>query len=55
MRIMNASILEGSYPEKLKLAEVIPIFKSGDDSDPNNYCPMSLLSVEFLKISFTNV
>ena len=32
----NASILEGSYPDKLKLSKVVPIFKSGDDSDPNN-------------------
>ena len=55
MGIMNASILEGCYPDKLKLAKVVPIFKSGDDSDPNNYCPMSLLSIEFLKNSFTNV
>ena len=42
---MNASILEGTYPDKLKLAKVIPIFKSGDDFDPNNYRPISLLSV----------
>ena len=35
MGIMNASILEGSYPDKSKLAKVVPIFKSGDDSDPN--------------------
>lgn len=44
MGIMNASILEGSYPDKLKLAKMVPIFKSGDDSDPNNYivlCPSS--------------
>ena len=27
----------------LKLTKVVVIFKSGDDSDPNNYRPMSLL------------
>lgn len=45
MDIMNASISEGTYSDKLKLAKVVPIFKSGDDSDTNNYCPISLLSI----------
>ena len=63
MELMNASILEGAYPDKLKLAKVILIFKSGDDSDPNNnnyyYCPTvypsPLFSIEFQKGSCTNV
>ena len=45
MEIMNASILEGTFPSKLKLAKVVPVFKSGEDTDPNNYCPISLLSI----------
>ena len=30
---------------ELKLSNVIPIFRSDDESDPNNYRPISLLSV----------
>ena len=42
--IFNRSVLTGVYPSKLKMARVIPIFKADDDSDPNNYRPISLLS-----------
>lgn len=39
-------ILEvGYYPDCLKIARVIPIFKSGDACDPNNYRPISTLSI----------
>ena len=34
----------GIYPNKLTLAKIIPIYKSGDENDPNNYPPISLLS-----------
>lgn len=57
MEIMNASILEGAYPNKLKLTRAVPIFESGDDSDHNNYRPISpsLFSRAFLKNACTNV
>ena len=42
--IFNTSIELGSYPSKLKHAKVIPIYKDGDETDPNNYRPISLLS-----------
>ena len=42
--IFNHCILKGVFPESLKIAEVIPIFKSGSKSDINNYRPISLLS-----------
>ena len=42
--IFNASINCGNYPSKLKHAKVIPIYKDGDETDPNNYRPISLLS-----------
>ena len=43
--IMINSVLTGQYPAKLKHAKVIPIFKSGDETDPSDYCPISLLSL----------
>lgn len=42
--IFNCSIETGIYPSKLKIAKIIPIHKSDDESDPNNYRPISLLS-----------
>lgn len=41
----NLIIQTGIYPNCLKLAKVIPIFKSGDPSKPDNYRPISTLSV----------
>ena len=38
------SIKSGSYPSKLKIGKITPIFKSDDESDANNYKPISLLS-----------
>ena len=35
----------GVVPNKLKIGKVIPIFKRGDSHLPNNYRPISLLSV----------
>ena len=35
---------QGRYPKKLKLSKIVPVFKSHDQTDPNNYRPTSLLS-----------
>ena len=43
--LMNMSITIGIYPHKLKHAIVTPIYKADDETDPNNYRPISLLSV----------
>ena len=43
--IFNQSILTGIYPAKLKLAKVVPVFKDDDDTLPENYRPISLLSI----------
>ena len=32
------------FPDKLKLAKVIPIYKTGDKKNMNNYRPISILS-----------
>ena len=42
--IFNRSLESGKYPYKFKMAKVMPIFKADDDSVPNNYRPISLLS-----------
>ena len=42
--LLNMSIKSGSYPSKLKIGKITPIFKSDDESDANNYRPISLLS-----------
>ena len=42
--IFNRSLESAKYPSKFKMAKAIPIFKAKDDSDPNNYTPISLLS-----------
>ena len=43
--LINASILEGSFPDCLKTAIVIPVFKKGNTELMNNYRPISLLPV----------
>ena len=36
--------MSGVYPSKLKMAKIIPVFKQDDETDANNYRPISLLS-----------
>ena len=45
----NLSLQQGKFPEKFKIAKIIPIHKKGDPNDVNNYHPISLLS-SFSKI-----
>ena len=43
--IFNQSVLTGVYPAKLKYAKVIPVYKGEDETLPENYRPISLLSI----------
>ena len=47
--LINSSINKGIFPNELKIAKVIPIFKSGDKTSIENYRLISVLSV-FSKI-----
>ena len=47
--MFNACLSEGTYPDLLKIAEVVPIFKKGERTKMTNYRPISLLS-QFNKI-----
>ena len=42
--LINESLTSGVFPSELKLARVVPIFKSGDPSLLTNYRPISVLS-----------
>ena len=42
--IINISLMEGVFPSELKLAKVVPIFKSGDPTKMSDYRPISILS-----------
>ena len=56
--IINNSFYSGKFPNSLKLAKVIPIFKAGDRQNVSNYRPISilpLLSKIFEKIVFTQI
>jgi retron-type reverse transcriptase len=45
LHIYNLSFLSGAVPNKLKVAKVIPIYKKGDPTHPENYRPISLLNI----------
>ena len=53
--IINLSLEEGVFPDRLKIAEVIPVHKKDSRLDYENYRPISLLSnlEKILRKSFT--
>ena len=42
--MINTSFTTGIFPCALKVANIVPIHKKGDNLDCNNYLPISLLS-----------
>jgi len=42
---INLIVKSKFLPVEISLTKVVPVFKSGEDTDPNNYCPESLLSI----------
>ena len=44
-KIINISFREGKFPKDWKSAIVVPVHKSGDTTDVNNYRPISVLPV----------
>jgi Notch-like protein len=47
--IFNLSLENGIFPARLKNSRTVPIFKSGDQTNCDNYRPISLIST-FSKI-----
>ena len=47
--LFNLCINKGVFPNCLKIAEIIPIYKKGHINKATNYCPIALLS-QFNKI-----
>ena len=47
--LVNQSLATGIFPDKLKIAKIIPLYKKNEDDQMNNYRPISLLPV-FSKI-----
>ena len=45
VHIFNLSIAQGVFPDELKVARVVPIYKSQDQKVLNNYRPVSVLPV----------
>ena len=43
--LINETIMSNTFPDVLKIAKVIPLFKKGDPTNLSNYRPISLLPV----------
>ena len=43
-KLINEAIQAGSFPNAMKIAKVLPIFKNGNKKSINNYRPISILT-----------
>lgn len=50
---INDSFQNGDFPDSLKFARIMPLFKDGDSSDVSNYRPISILSAVSKVFEFT--
>lgn len=41
--VFNLSLANGIFPDKMKIAKVVPVYKAGDAKNVTNYRPVSLL------------
>lgn len=48
-KLINKCIIDGKFPQNLKIAKVTPIFKNGNNMHVNNYRPISVITT-FSKI-----
>ena len=55
VHLFNLSFSNWLFPDLLKIANVIPIFKKGDSQDYNNYRPVSLISNLIDKIAHKRI
>ena len=58
VHLVNLSLSQGKIPDELKIAKVIPLYKSGDEQLTNNYRPISILpcfSKIFEKIIYNRI
>ena len=58
LKLINLSLLNGIFPNKLKLAKVVPVFKKNEANQISNYRPISLLptfSKIFEKVAFSQM
>ena len=44
VHLINLSLIQGTFPSELKIANIIPIFKAGEIGQVTNYRPISLLT-----------
>ena len=51
LHVINLSLTKGVFPDKLKIAKLIPIFKTDDPQCFNNYTPITKFFEVFLKKS----
>ena len=45
LMLINYAFTNGIFPNNCKISKVIPIHKNGDTNNPNNFGPISLLTV----------